>query len=177
MLVDPCDRVEAQGCVAMVHDLLTGPLPREFDRCDVFYTDLPWRAGFKVFERRAGKTGRVYLELMRALGLLVTKLWDRPMILIGGKTELRHLPPCRSERTILNGDRAIAAIYGQLPAIDYSDSWEIQRGLARHYQCVGDFCCGYGRVGRIFRRAGRRFVMSDYNARCIGFIATWLKDK
>ncbi len=38
---------------------------------------------------------------------------------------------------------------------------------------------GYGRAGRIFYEAGKRFVMSDYNASCIGHIAKewqmWVK--
>ncbi len=42
--------------------------------------------------------------------------------------------------------------------------------LAERYNRVGDFTCGYGRVGRIFSGAGKTWVMSDYNPTCIGYI-------
>jgi len=161
----------------MVNDLLLGPLPVEFEQCDVFYTDLPWRAGFKTFEKRAGKAGRVYQDFMRAVSLVVVQLRHKPIVLVAGKTEMRHLPACTMRPTVLNGDDAVVALYGRLPKLDLTDSWSILDSLARHYQCVGDFCCGYGRAGRVFLRAGKRFVMSDYNAKCIGFIGTWLKEK
>jgi 2-polyprenyl-3-methyl-5-hydroxy-6-metoxy-1,4-benzoquinol methylase len=48
---------------------------------------------------------------------------------------------------------------------------EVIGHLARRYARVGDFCCGYGRTLRLFARHGKRFTGSDYNARCIGYIA------
>ena len=173
---EACQRAEARGSVVLVHDLLSGPLPSEFERCDVLYTDLPWRAGFKTFEARAGKAGRAYQDFMAAVSRVV-QLRHKPIVLIGGKTEMRYLPACTVKPTVLNGDEAMAAIYGRLPRLDLTDSWSILNSLVRHYQCVGDFCCGYGRAGRVFLRAGKQFVMSDYNAQCVGFIATWLKEK
>lgn len=56
---------------------------------------------------------------------------------------------------------------------------EVLALLARKYKKVGDWCCGYGYSGRVFLSQGREAVLSDYNAKCIGYIAnnyqTWLE--
>jgi hypothetical protein len=43
--------------------------------------------------------------------------------------------------------------------------------IAQRYDTVGDPCCGYGRAGRFFLRAGKRAVLSDFDPHCIGYIA------
>lgn len=51
---EPIERVEFPDGVAMRHNLWE-PLPQEFDQCDVWYAEPPWRAGYDRFNERAGK--------------------------------------------------------------------------------------------------------------------------
>lgn len=144
-------------------------LPGAYQACDVLYSDLPWPKGQPVFDRRAGAATDHAALLARcdaiALGL------DVPVIFIGGVSFLRRLHPHALVPTTLNSRPAVAACYRlKLPA-GLPDAQAVLRLLARRYGRVGDPMAGYGRAGRIFAAAGGGFVLSDYNPRCIGYVA------
>lgn len=168
----PAQRVEGHGCAAFVHDIITTPLPADYDTCDIFYAEIPWRAGFSEFESRAG-TAHDYAEFMQAVNKVVTR-FDRG-ILICGRTELSYLQPDKVMEARINGAKAVAAIYGDID-ITAVNTWDILAECAKAYDCIGDFVCGYGRAGWVFYRHGKRFIMSDHNAQCIGYIADWLNE-
>lgn len=179
------EHVEIGESLAFTHDLRHG-LPIVYAACDVFYTDLPWRDGFLVFEARAGavkaklegrpSTLTVSKETPRYEGFLqnvaaIVESVKQPVVLVTGKHALRGLPrPEHLYNTYLNGASAVALVY-RTELKSYGNEFEILRELAQRFNCVGDFCCGYGRTGRVFKEAGKRFVMSDFNPACIGRIA------
>jgi hypothetical protein len=165
----PKRTVETQAGVAFVHDIRVG-LPLAYMGCDVLYADLPWRAGFAEFEKRAGEpAGASYAEFLKAVGEIVQA--DGRLIILVTGPHARSLLPLEDQRLdlLLNGNPAIAAAYhGTIPWVN--NTIDLLHCLADTYRCIGDFCCGYGRAGRIFAEHGKRFVMSDYNAQCIGYI-------
>jgi hypothetical protein len=163
--------VELPGGIAFQHDIRTG-LSLEFGVCDVIYAEPPWPDGFETFNERAGTTGGTYRELMQAIAKAVLSDTKAPAVLLVGERAIKLLPPFLDHvKTILNGNEVWAISYRtRLPATPRT-SEELVAWLATRFQCVGDFCCGYGKAGRIFYRAGKRFVLADYNARCIGHIA------
>lgn len=146
-------------------------IPTVMYKADVWYSDLPWRDGYAKFADRAGVTQqRPYAELLRMLGIAV-KQSGIPTALVTGKHAIPHLDPEAVAPVKLNGDPAVACLWG-IPGWDQTrDAEDVIRGLALRYKCVGDFCCGFGRAGRIFAQAGRRYVMSDLNPECVGYIA------
>jgi hypothetical protein len=165
----PRVHVETGSGIAFLHDIRQG-LPILYDSCDVLYTDLPWRAGFAAFEGRAGEPpGASYAGFLSAVGEVV-RAERRLTILVTGAHALRLLPDAEQDLGMtLNGDSCIAAVYhGEVPHLD--DTVNLLHWLADQYNCIGDFCCGYGRAGRIFKDHEKRFIMSDYNPRCIGYI-------
>ncbi len=157
--------------------MTSGPLPPEYKACDVLYTDLPWRPGFEEFNRRAGVEGREYQEFLAAVSRIVND-FPGPVVLVTGKHARRDLPaPDHVMKSRLNGAPCIALSYRLDPAkfcinpeFCFCDVEMFLTWLAERFECVGDFCCGYGRVGRIFQEYGRRWVMSDFNPTCIGYI-------
>lgn len=186
VLVEPVERWTGGGSVAFVHDLMSGPLPAEYDRCDALYADLPWRAGFDRYNARAGVTdGRTYPEFMAAVKALV-KEQARPVVLVTGQHARRLLPRAAQEiplrMPVAHEQPAIAYVYNLFwlgGRVDLTTQ-DIQARLALAYDVVGDFCCGYGWSARTFTQAGKRFVASDYNPRCVGYIAAhageWVAD-
>lgn len=162
----PVDRYEIEGSVAFVHDITTGPLPEEYEPCDVLYADPPWESGFAVFNERAGVVGVSYPELIIAVANIILAS-PVPVVLMWGQKALAKLPePDQVLPGVLNG--------GDVSTLVYGASFEGAAGLpelASQFNRVGDFMCGYGRSGRVFREAGKAFTMSDYNAGCIGYIA------
>jgi hypothetical protein len=177
-------RWEGGGCVAFVHDLMSSPaLPGEYVDCDVLVADLPWQVGFETFNQRAGLTdGRSYASFMARVSEIV-EATTVPVYLVTGKHALPKLPtPDVALPMRLNEDEAVA--YGYRPGGEadggYGVTQEFLYALAQRYAVAGDFCCGYGRTGRFFLRSGKRAVLSDFNAQCIGYIAehadAWVRD-
>lgn len=168
------DRWDSPDLTAMVHDILSAPLPAEFETCDVLVADLPWQKGFAEFNQRAGVTdGRSYREFMRAVSTIVETA-TAPVYLITGRHALPTLPtPDALLPMMLNEDTAIAICYrpGDEAAGSYGVAPEFLHALAQRYQRAGDFCCGYGRTGRMFLRSRKQAVLSDFNPHCIGYIA------
>lgn len=164
-------RFELASSVAFRHDICTG-LPAEYETCDLLYADLPWARGIQTFNARAeGHQG--YDQFLAATSELVTGA-RVPVVLITGRHALPRLPrPSWVAPTRLNRHEAIAIMYRLYPrggGVPRSAS-DLVASLASEFGRVGDFCCGYGRTLRAFHAAGKSFVGSDYNGRCIGRIA------
>ena len=155
---------------AVVHDLTSGPLPAAYGLCDVLYADLPWgEHGAAQFNKRAG-VSIPYRDLLTAVGAII-RAQPQPLVLVAGWRAAAHLPPPDKRLCVrLNGALSCALLYRvRLPPA--RDAADLLHDLATRYHRVGDFCCGYGRSGRIFWEHGREFTMSDYNQECIGYIA------
>lgn len=166
---------EGDGVVAFRHDLLSAPrLPADFDVCDVLVTDLPWQKGYETFNERAGiDDGRTYATFMQRVAEIVEST-TCPLYLVTGRHALTRLPkPDAVLPTRLNEDDAVAVGYRPGGEVDgsYGVAPEFLHALAQRYSVAGDFCCGYGRTGRFFLRSGKRAVLSDFNASCIGYVA------
>lgn len=166
--------------LAFVHDLIAGPLPHAYGTCDVLYTDLPWRKGFDIFNKRACiDDGRTYPEFMAAVSSIIASVpSSRPIYLVTGRHALSLLPePAQVLDTRLNEDVSVIVAYNIHEAHRrFGDSRELLFSLATQYERVGDFCCGYGSAARAFRRQGKTFVASDVNPSCIGYIADHVED-
>lgn len=153
--------------VGFVHNVLSSDyLPDAYQDCDVLYSDPPWRNGFKTFaERCCIQDAPTYDTFMWH----VVDLIDRaglPAVLIVGKQAGKYLDGWTAVPTRLQRFDAIAYYRGVKPVQAYTANG-ILEGLARRYNCVGDFFAGYGASARAFTMAGKRFVVSDCNPRCI----------
>lgn len=176
--IQPVTRFDTTGAyagrlTAFVHDASSGLLPSAYDGCDFLAADLPWQRGFDEFSSRAGLPDRTHEDFMAGVACIVLST-DVPLYLITGKHALRYLPqPDTVKPMRLNQDRAVAIGYrpGGEAFADYGDSREFLHAAAQRYDRAGDFCCGYGRTGRFFLRAGKSAVLSDVNPRCIGYVA------
>ena len=170
------DRWEGLNVLAFVHDLMTAPtLPAEYAKVEVLVADLPWQTGFKKFNERAGitETGRTYAAFMRRVREIVEST-GVPTYLITGRHALPKLPtPDVILPMVLNQDEAVAIGYrpGSETDFEYGVAQEFLLALATRYRVAGDFCCGYGRTARTFLRQGKRAVVSDFNASCVGYIS------
>jgi len=165
-------RVERDGCLAFVHDVRYG-LTDEYDRCDLIYSEVSWMKGYEIFKGRAKKDSGSFKEYQVAISRIISRM-TCPVILICGKQTLKSLPFYQSElRVKLNGFWEMAYAWGiDISGISAKTNEELLYYLAGGaYNTVGDFSCGYGLAGRIFKGRGKRFVMSDINEKCITYIA------
>lgn len=155
---------------AFQHDVCLGVHERMLD-ADVLYVEFPWPDGYTVFAERAGTTQRLaYRDLVSNVGTEILRC-GRPAVLLVGKRAAQILQPPAVASVRLNGNPVLAALW-RLPGWEGTpDAHDILRRLAGEFACVGDFCCGYGRAGRVFHAAGKRYVLSDFDPHCIGHIA------
>lgn len=169
----PLQRWEGHGSVALVHDAFN-PLPAEFDRCDVLYAEPPWPRGFDVFKARVEAPVDLpydaFVERLRDLAMTHAK----PVVYVLAKSQLNKYAPDFAVRCSLWGGDAYAGFYRcslGVPVIPDLTVEKLLGRLAERYDCIGDITAGYGNSGRIFAAAGKRFVLSDFDPRCIGKIA------
>lgn len=172
----PATRWDGRGSTAFVAPFGAEPkLHPAFRAADVLYCDPPWDAGYAEFNRRAGTSGMSnWASFMRRFDAAIHAL-GKPAVIVLGVRGLKQLTPDDAVACRLNGGKAMAAIYG-MPRGTIGDGLEAEQIIARltavpHLNVVGDPMCGYGRAGRVFAAAGKRFVMADSNPECIGFIA------
>jgi hypothetical protein len=172
---EPIERhLFADGSVAFAHDLMRG-LTDDFDQCDVLYGEPPWPAGVDIFNERAGADW-TFSQIYRTIAAIVTSA-GKPVVVTTGVRGLQMLPkPTQTLTITLNGAKAFAVCYGvsfEFPGVP--SSADVLAELARRFDCIGDFCCGYGRSARAFKAVGKRFVCSDYNAVCISVLKASIK--
>lgn len=170
----PTIRWEVDRCAAFVHDIMTSStLPDEYGDCDVLVTDLPWQRGFDEFNKRADAGDRDYGDFMNRVGE-IAESFPGPVYLVTGRHAAKKLPTADVELPMqLNVDAAVA--FGYRPGDEADRAYgavpEFVAALAQQYSCGGDFCAGYGSTARFFLRAGKDAVVSDFNSKCIGYIA------
>ena len=164
------DKIQLGNSVAFTHDVMKG-IPKEYEKCDIIYIEIPWIDGFQIFEERANiKQQRTYEEFMVSVSDFVTNL-KKPTIVITGKKGLKYLPKLGIEAgTVLNGAPCRLMMYNTTVS-NLAKCITILEELSLKYNCIGDPCCGFGRSAKAFKQAGKQFIVSDYNAECIGYIA------
>lgn len=163
-------RHEGKFGLAFVADIAAG-IPEEMHDADFWYSDPPWRHGYEIFAERAGREQILsYSDFMRKIGQEIRKA-GKPTVMLIGKQGADALMPDTIADARLNGDDVLACLWNMTKWSGRVDSEEILRFAAFCHSCVGDFFCGYGRAGMFFAKAGKRYVMSDFNPSCIGFIA------
>lgn len=169
--VDAPSLTRYQGArgLTVVADVSRG-VPREFEDCDVLYADPPWPHGYDEFSRRAGGAAGSYGDVLVVLRDYCARV-AIPVVLVTGTRAALLLKPHATAPVRLPVGDAVACLW-RLPAwTETRRSIDVIDGLARRHEVAGDPFCGYGTTGRIFAEAGKRYVMSDLNPRCVGFIS------
>lgn len=169
--VSSIERVEFTDGVALRHDIWRD-LPADFDACDVIYAEPPWPIGYQVFNERANVTAPPWSAFQVRLADHAAERLAAGVgtILLGGKLALRYHPNATKVQPVtLNHDRVNLICYGV--ETEGATTIDVMNDVASRFACIGDYCCGYGRTITIVRRHAKRFVMSDHNGQCIGYIA------
>ena len=173
------DFFQNDGNVVLKHDITTGPHKYLF-KCDVIYSEPAWLAGYQLFLNRAGAKHSQYYEFIQIMSEMPDIL-KIPYFLIIGKHVFNKFNNYDLIKNItLNGSKAFLIgynLYGiKIQIKDNMTNYEFIQLLSQYYNCVGDFCCGYGNSGRIFKGNRKHFILSDINGKCIYYVAKELMD-
>ena len=160
------------GSVAMIYNILNPFIPSAWRYSDVIYCEPSWQEGYKVFCDRAEYTYRKsdYILYLKRIEELIDTL-DKPAFIIGGKHMLQHLNPYSMSPIRLLGSKAFLCVYKTKQHKKFDKNFDVISYLAERYNYVLDFCCGYGNTARIFKKAGKLFVCSDFNSKCVYYVA------
>jgi hypothetical protein len=151
------------------HDICHG-LPSYYDKCDVLYSEPAWLDGFQKFMHRAESEG-VYDEYLKAISDIISES-KKPTWLIIGKHAHKKIPkPHRVEPIKIHNYWTTMLCWNDENEYSANTNYDFIEQISEKYQCVGDFCCGYGNTGKAFLNKGKQFVMSDINGKCVYHIA------
>lgn len=170
-----CDRCENGGNVAFQHDLTIG-VHEDFLKADCIYSEPAWRAGYEKFVEKSGVQGasdyNTYLDNVYA----VIRAVGKPAYIFMGKAMIKRLKPDFTFpiKHTEHGFDAVIGVYN----VD-KDSLECQSktthelidAIAKKYQKILNFSCGFGNIIPYVLKNGKNFIVSDICADCIGYIA------
>jgi hypothetical protein len=170
---DGPERVEFPGGVAVAHNLMDDPLPAEFERCDVFWLEPPWRSGVELYANAARVEPATFEALMCRINSLTAR-YRVPWCVVAGKSAKPFFDRATGAKEVVHPAHGRAILYlfnGAVTPDGVQDTEAILSWLAGRHQCVGDPMAGFGNVGRIFVQGGKQCVLSDVNRACISVIA------
>lgn len=188
----PCEAFQLGDCFANAVAMEEAMPPKGMTwRPDVLYADIPWQAGWEVFldRSKAADPGSVLHVSESYRGFVATvdrmarahAIFGGLAVIVGSTSTVggRWMHSDLTFPCILNGAPAAAAVYSasvpdwlrEACPRRVHDTAEVLQLLAAHCRGVWDPCCGYGRTGRVFQQAGKRWWLTDINPVCIGRIA------
>ena len=165
-----CESKKTDCGEAFVFDITSGFLPKEYDQCDVFYSEPAWLDGYNIFLERANRSNTSdYDDYLKALSKIIST--GKPTIMIIGKHAIKHLPKydCAAD-VVLNGYKTNAYSWNCDLCGNFSTNNDLIEYVAKKYDVIGDFCCGYGNTLKIAKKYGKKCVLSDINKKCISYI-------
>jgi hypothetical protein len=167
----PLNEFTVGDSIAFVYDVFD-PVPAIYDQVDAFYTEPPWPHGTKVFDERVGVTGRTWADLANRIDFLIEST-TAPVVIPLGKIALKRLPaPTVTYDVYMPHAGAPAIIACWRTTLDQPKTTiDAARQLISRHTVIGDWFCGYGKTAVLAHEMNRRFVVSDYNPRCIGFLS------
>jgi hypothetical protein len=168
------DRFENDGIKAFVWNVIDG-FPKESNVCDVVYSEPAWQSGYSIFKERAKLHSTEYIDYLKAIS---NNIKDKPFWLLTGKHAFKYLPkPHNKLNTSIHSYGCYLLGWNDINMYpDKIDHWDFIKLLAKNYNLVYDFSCGYGNTGRIFIENGKACVLSDINGKCISIIKDWYEN-
>ena len=166
----PCHRLVLPGVTAFAWDIFDG-WHDDHLHGDALYMDIPWRAGFKVFEDRAGKEygKRTHRDMLDQINRMLGD-WDGIAVLTHGRDVADCLTGCEARfDSSLNGDPCLVSVWNASDSPG-GPAEEVLAWLADRATILVDPMCGYGRTGRYAKMRRKPAILSDFNATCIGYI-------
>ena len=121
------DRFVRDGSVAFVYDLAAhgGVLPAEYGACDVLYTEMAWRPGYRIFQERAACSRPTsFAEYLEALSGMVSRV-AVPACIITAPSLVRYMP---------------AVAFVPLTILLFSSSRLVPRAIPRVLHCSRGTC-------------------------------------
>lgn len=148
-----------------------------YHRPTVIYSEPAWNHGYQIFCERAGLEYHDgdYEKYLTGIKRVIDIL-SIPTYLIIGKKMSKILEPEDAWPISLRGTPALVAVWNikQLKeprSVLYGmKNTDVIEYVVDNYDCILDFCCGFGNIIEPAFKKGKRVICSDINADCIHYI-------
>lgn len=168
----PLQKIKMKEGEAFVFDLndTEGSLPEEYNKCDVFYSEIPYKDGYAKFMNKVKSDFPLYKLFYEKVANILNYHKNIPSCFIGPKLMKSYLSDdFKMSEIKLNGVKENFFYRGFNEEIkDLKTNHEVMNYLSINFECVGDFCCGYGNTAEAFKKANKHFICSDVNPKAIG---------
>jgi len=172
---EPIDEYRGDdGSLMFQHDILDG-LDKRFYEADAVYTEPAWRKGFTRFMQRAEvDRPEDYGDYIRIQEAIIREL-DVPAFMIGGRNTFPYVNPDDGHEIYFDFHDCDAWVYlwngAEIDPYEVESVVDVLYHVVENHDNVLDFNCGQGRTARAMHDAGKNFICSDVNGRCIAQIA------
>jgi len=136
-------------------------------KADVVFGEVPWEAGTKKFYEVKGEEPQKHLDLIKSIYKLVLNNQSKPFYLICSKKTAKALHvvlPYQYELRL--NDHTGMLVTNQQDWEEKESNVEVLEDLGNRFNCIYDFCCGYGNCAYHFmkQRETNRAILSDLNS-------------
>jgi hypothetical protein len=168
---EKCYQFQSPDISAYVADIFDGTHD-EMRKVDFIYTEPPFPSGYKVFNNRAKPTeSRQWSDLMTRMRESLEEL-DKPAYIMGGYLFDPIFKNWNKQPVLSSIHKGAGTIfYNQtIPDFKPKTTFTLLKALYGIHETGGDIACGYGLVGYMAKKHGKKAVLTDYNPYCIGYI-------
>ena len=164
---------QSKKCIGFQYDFVANnALSKRYDNVDFLYVDVPYPKGIKIFDERANiKKQRGIEEFAKALSTIINST-DKPFAITTSKSLHARLPTPNIKyqiKTLLY--ELTISMYNWKKGIEFKNTEQLMKYVAYNYNCIGDFCCGYGQpLFDFLKYGGKQVVASDHNDQCIAIL-------
>lgn len=163
----------ADGSIVFAHDLTKG-VDQRFALAEAIYSEPAWKDGYGKFIERAGvdsdPTYAGYLRYLHAIRSTIHEL-GVPAYIIMGKHMMKYLQPGCAHPVMLHSYECLLGCYNTPYVPDARTNDDVLAFVAKYYDNVLDFSCGYGNTARAVKVRRRHFICSDVNPKCVYYVA------
>ena len=154
---------------AFVYELGIGnQIPESFRKADAIYIEPPWSTSFYKFDNTKN-----YDEFVSDAKRIIDELAVPAFVLHGKKDAMLWNPELTKQIDFVFHDnyKALIGVYnvsGNIP--DFKTELEVAEYVISRYDCILDFCCGYGNTARWAVEYNKRCICTDISQKCIDYI-------
>jgi hypothetical protein len=168
---EECYEFQSPDISAYVFNAFDG-IHEQIKTVDFIYTEPPFLAGYKIFNDRANPTeSRKWSELITKIGTTLMEL-DKPCYIMGGGQLKSSLKGWKNQPVLSSIHEGAGFIFYNKTIPDFKPKTTLSliKTLYEQYDVGGDITCGYGLLGYMAKKQGKKAILTDYNPYCIGYI-------
>lgn len=161
---------EHDGNYGIVYDLESGlPYPEPVYKAQFIYCDLPFQRGYQTFNNRAGKNKGAGWKNMVTMARKMALDLDIPYYFMGDKSfeQIFQIEFQIPMKWVVHNGNGIVFSNRQSWA---TDNEELMESLYKTHDIGLDMACGYGALGQIALKSGKKAILMDINPYCIGYL-------